>query len=134
MSRQVDKSIKVGNISGTGIVAGHHSQANVAISRQNRDEIIELIERLREEITNASISDSTKNVLLTRVVPEMDQAIRSSDPKSGLERGIERINDQLQGAGVVVKNVSGITETVTKIAKSAGILIKTVAPFLTALL
>ena len=134
MAGQGDKSIKVGNISGTGIVVGHGAQAEVTITQQGRDEIIGLLEQLRKEITNASIPDNTKNVLLNEAVPEMDQAIRSTDPKSGLERGLERINDQLEGAGAVASNVSRIIGTVTKIAKSAGIVIKTVAPFLSALL
>jgi len=134
MAGQGDKSIKVGNITGTGIAVGHCAQAEVTITQQSRDEIIGLLEQLRKEITNASIPNSTKNVLLNKAVLGMDQAIRSTDPKSGLESGLERVNDQLEGAGAVASNVSGIIETVTKIAKTAGIVIKTVAPFLSALL
>ena len=137
MAGQGNKSIKVGNISGTGIAVGDDAKAEVTIiqkTQQNQDEIITLLEKLRKEIANARIPDSTKNVLLNKAVPGMDQAIRSTDPKSGLERGLERINDQLEGAGAVASNVSGIIDTITKIAKSAGIVIKTVAPFVSALL
>jgi hypothetical protein len=134
MTDKGDKNIRVGNISGTGIAVGHGAQAEVTITQQSRDEIIGLLEQLRKDIANASIPDSTKNVLLNKAVPEMAQAIRSTDPKSGLERGFERINDHLEGVGAVASNVSGIIETVTKIAKTAGIVIKTVAPFLSALL
>lgn len=134
MAGKGDKSIKVGDISGTGIAVGHGAHSKVTITQQSRDEVIGLLETLCKEISNANIPDSAKNVLLNKAVPEMDQAIRSADPKSGLERGLERINDQLEGAGAVASNVSGIIDTVTKIAKSAGIAIKTVAPFLAALL
>jgi hypothetical protein len=71
---------------------------------------------------------------LNKAVPEMAQAIRSTDPKAGLEHGLERINDQLEGVGAAASHVSGIIETATKIARSTGIIIKTVAPFLAALL
>ena len=134
MAGQGDKSIKAGNISGTGIALGHDTRVNVKITQQNPDKIIGLLEQLRQEIKNANLPESTKNVLLNKAVPEMDQGIRSTDPKSALEHGLERINDQLEGAGAVANNVSGIIKTVTKIANSAGIVIKTVAPFLSALL
>ena len=134
MPDQGDKSIHVGNISGSGIAVGHGAQATVTISQQSRDEIASLLERLRNEIRSAGIPESAKKVLLDKAVPGMNEAVRSQDPKSGLERGLERINDQLEGAGAVASNVSGIMDTVTKIAKSAGIVVKTVAPFLAALL
>lgn len=134
MADQGDKSIHVGNISGSGIAVGHGAQATVTISQQSRDEIASLLERLRSEIRSAGIPESAKKVLLDKAVPGMDEAVRSQDPKSGLERGLERINDQLEGAGAVANHVSGIIDTVTKIAKSAGIVVKTVAPFLAALL
>ena len=46
------------------------------------------------------------------------------------ERGLERINDQIEGIGTAAKNVSGIAETATKIAQFAGLTMRTVAPFL----
>lgn len=134
MSDQGNKNIKTGNISGTGIAVGHGARASVTITQQTRNTIINLIEQLHKDIENADIPESTKKVLINKAIPEMTQAMSSGDPKSGLQRGLERINDHLESAGVTVNKVSGIIETVNKIAKSAGLVIKTVAPFLAALL
>jgi hypothetical protein len=71
---------------------------------------------------------------MNKALPEMEKGARVGEVKSGLERGLERINDQLEGAGAAAKNVSGIIETVSKIASVVGIAIKTVAPFLAGLL
>lgn len=134
MENQENKSINVGNISGTGIAVGHGAKATVTITQQSREEIASLIDQLRKEITKADIPESTKAVLLKKAVPEMDQALGNEDPKSGLEHSLERINDQLEGAGAIATSASGIVDKVTKIAKSAGIVIKTVAPFIAALI
>jgi hypothetical protein len=64
----------------------------------------------------------------------MEQAVHAPEPKPALSHAMERINDQLEGAGAVAKNVSGIVETVSKIAGIVGIAVKTVAPFLAGLL
>jgi hypothetical protein len=131
--RSIKKSIKTGDISGTGIAVGHGAQASVTITQESRNEILNLLKQLRDEIQKSAIPDGAKSVLLNKAVPEMEKAVQSDKPKSGLEQGLERINDQLEGAGAVASTVSGIVETVTKIAKSAGIAIKVVAPFLSAL-
>lgn len=127
-------NINVGNIQGTGIAIGHGASADVKINQENRDEIIGLLEQLRAEIKQSSIPEGSKNVLLSKAVPEMEKAMKTEDPKSGLEKGLERINDQLEGVGTVAGNVSGIVQTVAKIAKTAGIAVKIAAPFLSTLL
>jgi hypothetical protein len=134
MSESSNKSINVGDITGTGIAVGHGAQAHVTITQQNRDEISSLLKQLRDEITKADIPEGSKNVLLNKAVPGMDEAVTTKDPKSGLEKNIERINDQLEGVGAIAQNASGIVDVVSKIAKTAGIAIKTVAPFLAGLL
>lgn len=129
-----DKSIKTGNVSGTGIAIGHGARATVTITPQIRNEIADLLQQLHLEIQQATIPDSTKKVIANKALPEMESALESDDPKSGLARGLERVNDQLEGVGAAASSVSGIVETIAKIAGSAGIVLKTVAPFLAALL
>jgi hypothetical protein len=134
MSERRDLGIRTGDITGAGIAVGHGAQAHVTISQEGRDEIARLVEQLKRDIAVADIPEGTKKVLREKAVPEMAEAVSASDPKSGLERGIERINDHLEGVGAVTTKVSGIVETVTKIAQTAGIVVKAVAPFLAALL
>jgi len=134
MSKWNDKSIKAGDVSGTGIAIGHGAQARVTITQQDRHEIVDLLRQLRVEIQQATIPDSTKNVIANKALSEMESALASNDPKSGLAHGIERINDQLEGIGAAASSVSGIVQTITKIASAGGIMVKTVAPFLTSLL
>jgi hypothetical protein len=126
--------IATGNISGTGIAIGDHAQAIVTITEHQSKELEGLLAQLRDEIRKAEIPESTKTVIMNKALPEMEKGARVGEVKSGLERGLERINDQLEGAGAAAKNVSGIIETVSKIASVVGIAIKTVAPFLAGLL
>jgi hypothetical protein len=125
--------IATGNISGTGIAIGDHAQAIVTTEHQSK-ELEGLLTQLRDEIRKAEIPESTKTVILNKALPEMEKGARVGESKSGLEHGLERINDQLEGVGAAAKNVSGIIETVSKIASVVGIAIKTVAPFLAGLL
>jgi hypothetical protein len=134
MSGRDDRSIRTGNISGTGIAVGHGARASVTITQAGREEISKLLEQLKCDIAIAEIPDGAKRVLQEKAVPEMADALREPDPKSGVQRGIERINDHLESVGAVTTKVSGIVETVVQIAKTAGIAIKTVAPFLAGLL
>jgi hypothetical protein len=126
--------ITTGNITGTGIAIGTGAQATVIINQQAQKEVLSLLSLLREQVQKADLPEGAKKVLLDRAVPEMETALRSPDPKPALERGLERINDQLQGAGAVAKNVAGIVETVSKIAGTVGIAVKVVAPFIASLL
>lgn len=134
MTSSGDSSIKTGDISGTGIAVGHGATATVTISREGREEITEMLKLLQEEINRSGLPDGAKSVLVNKALPEMEQAMKAEDPKPGIERGLERINDQLEGVGVAAEKVSGIVETVKKIAQTAGIVVKTVAPFIGALL
>ena len=126
--------ITTGNVSGTGIAIGDHAQATVTFNQQKQDEVLNLLQQLRAEIQKSAISEGAKNVLLTKAVPEMQKAVTSNDPKSGLERGLERVNNQLEGVDNAAKHVGGIVDTVAKIAQTVGIGIKIVAPFLASLL
>jgi len=126
--------ITTGDISGVGIAVGAGARATVTINQQMQKEVLDLVAQLRDHIQNADIPQGAKNVLLEKAVPEMQQAMQQPEPKPALSHAFERINDQLEGAGAVAKNVSGIVETVSKIAGIAGIAVKTVAPFLASLL
>jgi hypothetical protein len=129
-----DSSVTTGNISGVGIAVGAGAQATVTVNQQVQKEVLDLLAQLRDHIQDADLPQGAKKVLLEKAVPEMEQAVNEPEPKPALSRAIERINDQLEGAGAVAKNVSGIVETVSKIAGIVGIAVKTVAPFLAGLL
>ena len=126
--------ITTGSVSGTGIAIGDHAQAIVTITGSQSKELEGLLAQLREEIRKADIPETTKTVILNKALPAMEQGARTGEAKSGLENGLERINDQLEGVGAAAKNVSGIVDTVAKIAGVVGIAVRTVAPFLAGLL
>jgi tryptophanyl-tRNA synthetase len=126
--------INTGDISGQSIALGIDTQATTVINQQTQQELLDLIQQLQAEIEKAQLPEGAKNVLLTKAVPEMSQAVQSDDPKSGLQRGLERVDEQLQGAGAVAEHVSGIVETIAKIAKTIGIPLLHAAPYLAALI
>jgi hypothetical protein len=126
--------ISTGDVSGTGIAMGTDVQATVTINQQTQQELLDLIQQLQAEIQNAQIPDGAKQVLLTKAVPEMTEAVQSDDPKAGMQRGLERIDEQLQGVGAVAEHASGIVDTVVKIAKTIGIPLLHAAPYLAALI
>lgn len=127
-------NFRVGNVTGTGIAIGSGASANVVMNQQTQKELTDLLTVLREQVQKAEIPEGAKTVLLQRAMPEMETAARSADPKPAFERGLERINDQLEGAGTTAKNVQGIVDTVAKIASTVGIAVKVVAPFVAGLL
>ncbi len=133
MAEGTDESVHTGDISGTGIAVGHGAQANVSINSESRKEILELVKQLRDEVSGSKLSEGSKKVILDKAVPEMETAASAGD-KSGIEKGLERINDQLEGAGAVATDVAGIVGKLAKIAAAAGIAIHAVAPFIAGLL
>src|SRR5215472_6482906 len=129
-----DSKITTGNVTGTGIAIGAGAQATVIISQQAQKEVLSLLSLLREQLEKSDLPDGAKNALLNKAVPEMETAVQSPDPKPAMARGLERINDQLEGVGAAAKNVSGIVDTIAKIAGVVGIGVKAVAPFIASLL
>jgi hypothetical protein len=129
-----DSKVTTGNVTGTGIAIGAGAQATVIISQQAQKEVLSLLSLLREQLEKSDLPEGAKNVLLNKAVPEMETAVQSPDPKPALSRGLERINDQLEGVGAAAKNVSGIVDTIAKIAGVVGIGVKAVAPFIASLL
>lgn len=127
-------SITTGNISGTGIAVGTGAQATVTIDSGTQKELLSLIAALRAQVQSSALPEGAKTVLLTKAVPEMEAAAASPDAKSGVKSGLQRIDDQLQGVGAVAGSVSGIVETVSKIAGIIGVGVKVVAPFIASLL
>jgi thiamine phosphate synthase YjbQ (UPF0047 family) len=134
MAEEKGSYVHTGDVSGTGIAIGQDVQATVTINQQTQQELLDLIKQLQQEIQNAQIPDGAKSVLLQKAVPEMTQAVQSEDPKSGFQRGLERIDEQLQGAGTAAEHASGIVETVAKIAKTIGIPLLHAAPYIAALI
>src|SRR5579875_4177993 len=109
-------NIRLGNVTGTGIAIGTGASASVVMNQQTERELTDLRAQLREQVQKAEIPDGAKAVLLQRAVPEMEQAVHTADPKPALQHGLERINDQLEGAGAAASKVEGIVSTVAKIA------------------
>jgi hypothetical protein len=133
MASEKSSYVSTGDVSGTGIAIGQDVQSTVIINQETRQELNDLLGQLQAEIQKAQIPEGAKDVLLTKAVPEMQQAVQSQDPKSGFQRGLERIDEQLQGAGAVAEHASGIVDTVAKIAKTIGIPLIKAAPYLAAL-
>jgi hypothetical protein len=127
-------SIKTGDVSGTGIAIGKNVRQSVAINQGTQHELLDLVQQLQAEIQKAQIPDGAKSVLLTKAIPEMNQAAQSDDPKSGFKQSLERIDDQLNGVGATADHVSGIINTVTNIAKLIGIPLLHLMPYLAALI
>jgi hypothetical protein len=134
MADEKSSYVHTGDVSGTGIAIGQDVQATVTINQQTQQELLDLIKQLQQEIQNAQIPDGAKQVILEKAVPEMTQAVQSEDPKGGFQRGLERIDEQLQGAGAVAEHASGIVDTVAKIAKTIGIPLLHAAPYIAALI
>ena len=134
MADEKSSYVHTGNVSGTGIAIGQDVQATVTITQGQQQELLELIKQLQQQIQEAQLPDGAKNVLLEKAVPEMTQAVQSEDPKSGFQRGLERVDEQLQGAGATAEHVSGILDTVGKIAKTIGIPLLHAAPYIAALI
>lgn len=127
-------NITTGDITGQGIAVGHGASANVQITQGNLAEIVDALAQLRSDIAAADLPEGAKKVILEKAVPEMEEAVNSPEPRTGLERGLERINDQLEGVGAAAEKVPGILDSVKKIAKAAGVTLSVVAPFLAGLL
>jgi thiamine phosphate synthase YjbQ (UPF0047 family) len=134
MAEEKSSYVNTGNVSGTGIAIGQDVQATVTINQQTQQELLDLIQQLQQQIQAAQLPEGAKTVLLQKAVPEMTQAVQSEDPKSGFQRGLERIDEQLQGAGAAAEHASGIVDTVAKIAKTIGIPLLHAAPYIAALI
>jgi O6-methylguanine-DNA--protein-cysteine methyltransferase len=134
MAEEKSSYVNTGNVSGTGIAIGQDVQATVTINQQTQQELLDLIKQLQQQIQDAQLPEGAKAVLLEKAVPEMTQAVQSEDPKTGFQRGLERVDEQLQGAGAVAEHASGIVDTVAKIAKTIGIPLLHAAPYIAALI
>jgi thiamine phosphate synthase YjbQ (UPF0047 family) len=134
MADEKSSYVNTGPVSGTGIAIGQDVQATVTINQQNQQEVLDLLQQLEQEIQNSQLPEGAKSVLLAKAVPEMTQAVQSEDPQSGFQRGLERIDEQLQGAGAAAEHASGIVDTVAKIAKTIGIPLLHAAPYIAALI
>jgi len=132
MADEKSSYVHTGDVSGTGIAIGQ--DVTVTINQQTQQELLDLIKQLQQQIQDAQLPEGAKQVLLEKAVPELTQAVQSEDPKSGFQRGLERVDEQLQGAGAVAEHASGIVDTVAKIAKTIGIPLLHAAPYIAALI
>ena len=132
MADEKSSYVHTGDVSGTGIAIGQ--DVTVTINQQTQQELLDLIKQLQQQIQGAQLPEGAKQVLLEKAVPELTQAVQSEDPKSGFQRGLERVDEQLQGAGAVAEHASGIVDTVAKIAKTIGIPLLHAAPYIAALI
>jgi hypothetical protein len=126
--------IRTGNVSGTGIVLGSDNQTTVVVQTGAEKEILSLVEELRAQIEQSALPEGTKSVLLSRVVPSMQEAAKSPQPAPALKASIERVDDVLASANTAAGNIQGIVASVAKIAGLVGLGIKVVAPFVASLL
>jgi hypothetical protein len=134
MADEKHSYVRTGDVSGTGIAIGQDVQSTVSVNQGTQRELLDLLQQLQSDIRGARVPQGAKDVLLTRALPEMEKAARSEDPTSGLQRGLERVDEQLQGAGVLAEHVSGLIGTAAKIAAAIGVPLVHVAPYLAALL
>ncbi len=130
----MNDKIKTGNITGTGIAVGHGARAQVTITVEQQQQMRDSVSQLKEIIRSASLPKRVEASLLERSVPEIEQALESSDPKSGIETALARVNDVLEATDTTTGSLARIAGTVAKLAGIIGIGIKKVAPFLAALL
>jgi hypothetical protein len=134
MFEDEDGNITTGDVSGTGIVIGTHNRVNVNVQTGVQKEVLSLLEELRHQIETSTLPEGTRNVLVNRVLPDMQAAAKSPQPAPGVERGLSRLNDQLEAVGTTAQKVQGIIGTAAKIASAVGLGIHAVAPFLGSLL
>jgi len=113
---------------------GNNNTATVNMSEQTRQDLLKLLDDLRQQIQQANISAGAKQVLAEQIVPQMQQALKAPDPKPGLTEGLKSISQNLQVMDANVGHVAGIVGSLGKIAAAAGIAIKFVAPFVAGLL
>jgi len=136
MRDNINKSVRVkGNITGANVVTGDNvSGLSINFGQEDRTEIQTQLARLRGAIESATLADGIKKVLLKNVIPEMERAVESNEPKAGLEGGLKQINNQLEGVDAAATHVSSILTAVQTIAGKAGIALATAAPFLARLI
>lgn len=128
-------NIKMGNVSGnTGFAIGPGATANVTItSGIDAGQLANLISQLQRDITEAPIPESAKKLMLEKAVPAIAEGAEKKQPELAV-RGIERINDQLEGLAVGAEHVSKIGETVKKIGGLLSVGLTAAAPYLSKLM
>lgn len=128
-------NIKTGNITGnTGFAIGPGATANVTItSGVDAGKLAALIAQLQKDIADAPIPESAKKLMLERAVPSIAEGVEKKQPDLAV-RGIERINDQLEGLAVGAEHVSRIGETVKKIGGLLSVGLTAAAPYLAKLM
>lgn len=117
-----------GSITGTGIAVGQGAQAHVTTA--DIGQITALLAELRSAVEKSDVPAPTKNVILNQAVSDMSTSLASPDPKSGLEKGLSKLNMLVEASGAVEKEVTSIGSIAKKIAEYGGVAFKVAAPFL----
>lgn len=120
-----------------GFQQGDHNVQNNAgsgLKPADREELLALLKQLREQVDRAPLSEAAKKQLGEQVVPGMQQAADSPDPRPALAAGLKNFNANLKQADTAGKNLVEIAGTAAKIASLVGTGIHVVAPFLAGLL
>lgn len=128
--------IQFGNISATNMQVGDHNTQNVGapLSPADRSEVLALLQQLQQQVRSAPLPEATKQEVSEQVVPAMQQRAQSSDARSGLNKGLEHLNSNLQQVDTAGKSLGEIVGTAAKIAGVIGTGLHVVAPFLAGLL
>lgn len=128
--------MQFGNITATNMQTGDGNVQNIGstLSVSDRSEVLKLIEQLQRQVQTAPLPEATKKEVREQVVPAMQQAAQSTDPKAGLTDGLKRLNTKLEQVDTAGKSLNEIVGTAAKIAGVVGTAFKVAAPFLSGLL
>lgn len=140
--REPMANFQIGNVSGGNNQMGDTNTQTIGVQTigagtltpADRQQVLDLLQQLRTQVQAAPIPEATKKEVAEQVVPAMQQAAQSPDPKTGLTRGLEHLNSNLQQVDTAGKSLGEIVGTAAKIAGVIGTGFHVVAPFLSGLL
>lgn len=131
-------NIQIGSITtnSSNVQTGDGNTQNIytGFSPEDREQALRLIEQLKQQVAAAPIPEPARKEITEQVVPAMQQAATSPDPKPGLTRGLEHLNTNLKEVGTAGTSLAEIVKTTGAIAGLIGTGIHVVAPFLAGLL
>src|SRR5687767_6784275 len=94
-----DGGFHVGDVSGVGHAIGHGAKSNVQFGPEQADELKLLLIELRQHLSTAPVPEPAKQVMLTRSLPELEQAVTAPNPQEAVKSGLQRISENLEVAG-----------------------------------
>ncbi len=131
-------NFQIGSITNnsSNVQTGDGNTQNIynGFSPEDREQALRLIEQLKQQVAAAPIPEPARKEITEQVVPAMQQAAGSPDPKLGLTKGLEHLNTNLKEVGTAGTSLAEIVKTAASIAGLIGTGIHVVAPFLAGLL